>query len=213
MSCVSSVLTRHRTDQYTHVHAHARRGSRPGSPKLSLSVCAACSVLDLRVSPGSSCGLGHVFTAALAAVLPAPRLAHAEHVLTSMCCAGRGGVGGQRTATRHHGLLERARVCRRTSRRHIGHGWGPTAVAVAVVEHQQPRARRSSLQSAAERCARGALTALPRRSAAVPAAVPAALATPRAALCSAPQRSPARPPASAALPHTGTGAERRGAPR
>ena len=121
---------------------HARAVSRPGSPKLS--VCAALSVVDLRISPGRA--------AACTTRSRPPRgrrattAAHAEHALTSKCCVGRGGVGGQRTATQHHGLIERARVFRRASRRHIGHVWGPTAVAVAVVEHQQlwPRARRCS---------------------------------------------------------------------
>ena len=36
--------------------------------------------------------------------------AHAENVLTSKCCAGRGGVGAhQRTATRHHSTAARSR--------------------------------------------------------------------------------------------------------
>ena len=36
--------------------------------------------------------------------------AHAEHVLTSKCCAGRGGVGAhQRTATQHHSTAARLR--------------------------------------------------------------------------------------------------------
>ena len=36
--------------------------------------------------------------------------AHAEHVLTSKCCVGRGGVGAhQRTATRHHSTASRSR--------------------------------------------------------------------------------------------------------
>ena len=85
---------------------HTLEGSRPGSSKLS--VCAALSVVDFRFSPGRA-------EACTSRSRPprgrgASSAAHAEHVLTSKCCAGRGGVGAhQRTATQHHSTAARLR--------------------------------------------------------------------------------------------------------
>ena len=100
---------------------HALEGSRPGSSKLS--VCAALSVVDFRFSPGRA-------EACTARSQPlrgrgASSAAHAEHVLTSRCCVGRSGAGGQRTATQHQTSTKQARACRRTSARPIGLARGP----------------------------------------------------------------------------------------
>ena len=79
------------------------------------------------------------------------------------------------------------------------------------------RCRAPAAQSAAlltaERRASAALAALPRRSHGAPQRYPLRYPLRSQRHRGALQRSPARPPASAALPHTGTGAERRGAPR
>ena len=137
MSCVSSLCSRNvPTDLRTRTPArrtHALAGSRPGSSKLS--VCAALTESDFRFSPGRA-------EACTSRSRPprgrgASSAAHAEHVLTSKCCVGRSGAGGQRTATQHQTSTKRARACRRTSGRPIGLVRGPKTVAVAVVEHEQ----------------------------------------------------------------------------
>ena len=114
--CLMSFVSRtSNTDQYTHVHpldvhtlAEMRgvQGLATWQPQVERAPRARCSISECHQGRGAAWttrsrpprGFG------------ASSAAHAEHVLTSKCCVGRGGVGAhQRTATRHHSTASRSR--------------------------------------------------------------------------------------------------------
>ena len=111
---------------------HPLEGSRPGSSKLS--VCAALSVVDFRISPGR--GEACTTRSRPPRGRGASSAAHAEHVLTAKCCVGRSGAGGQRTATQHQTSMARASAVRRASA-------GPTTwPSLASIRRKSPSAHR-----------------------------------------------------------------------